>query len=207
MAKKATKAELIQEWTETDKGWVPILSSQYTQEDHLHAYRSKNSGLLYRPAPSGCLEPWADGSLPLQAGAHVQFVQARGHVLAYKVDIRSNAKLRGPRDPLEEESTLTLLWDSEGQLPCPLPIEVDGRCVYGELLPQWDGGLLVYLYGVRYGAFNSMIRDLIRHPCLLPQWGLAGAADQDGRPGGAGVRLAGPGGGGEGPGFLCGFLP
>ena len=34
MAKKATKAELIQEWTETDKGWVPILSSQYTQEDY-----------------------------------------------------------------------------------------------------------------------------------------------------------------------------
>ena len=161
MAKKATKAELIQEWCETDKGWVPIVP--HHQEDHLHAYRSKNSGLLYRPAPSGCLEPWADGSLPLQAGAHVQFVQARGHVLAYKVDIRSNAKLRGPRDPLEEESTLTLLWDSEGQLPCPLPIEVDGRCVYGELLPQWDGGLLVYLYGVRYGAFNSMIRDLIRY--------------------------------------------
>lgn len=161
MAKKATKAELIQEWCETDKGWVPI--QPHHQEDHLHAYRSKNSGLLYRPALSGCLEPWADGSLPLHKGKSVQFVQARGHVLAHKVDIRSNAKLRGPRDPLEEESTLTLLWDSEGQLPCPLPSYVDGRCTYGELLPQWDGGLLAYLHGVRYGSFSSMIRDLIRY--------------------------------------------
>ena len=35
MAKKATKAELIQEWCETDKGWVPIVP--HHQEDHLHA--------------------------------------------------------------------------------------------------------------------------------------------------------------------------
>lgn len=163
MAKKATKAELIQEWTETDKGWVPILSSQYTQEDPLHAYLSKNRGLVYRPVPSGLLEPWADVSLPLQAGQNVRFVQAGGHVVAQRVEIRSNAQFRGPREPLEEESTLTLLWESGGAFPCPFPIEVDGRCTYSELLPQRDGGLLAYLHGVHYGAFNSMIRDLVRY--------------------------------------------
>lgn len=163
MAKKATKAELIQEWTEPHKSWVPIQPYHYTQEAGQCVCLSKHSGLVYRPTPSGRLEAWADASLPLQAGQNVRFVRVGKHVLAQQLEVRSNAQFRGPREPLEEESTLTLLWDSEGQLPCPFPIEVDGRCAHGALFPQEDNGLLAYIHGVRYGAFNSMIRDLIRY--------------------------------------------
>lgn len=163
MAKKATKAEVLQEWVEADKSWLPINPNrQNTQQAVQPAYLARGRGLIYRPDPSGRLEPWADCAHVLGQGQPVQFFQSGGHILAQMLDIRSNARTRGPRDPLEEECTLTLLWDSEGTLPCPFPMEINGRCVYSAIVPQADGGLLVYIHGVCYNPSGS-IRDLIRY--------------------------------------------
>ncbi len=56
MAKKATKAEQIQEWSQPDKSWRWVPCAGRVQEAELPVYLDKDRNLLYRPVPSGCLE-------------------------------------------------------------------------------------------------------------------------------------------------------
>lgn len=156
MAKKATKAEVIQEWHEPDKSWSRVRPTGGSQETALPVYLAESTGLLYRARDSGRLEPWLNcPRLPAWSGA-VRYFQSGGHVLAQSLNIRSNARTRANDEPLREESTLTLLWDGAEKLPCPLTIEVGGRLAHSECFPTADGGLLVYLHGVLYAPLGQL---------------------------------------------------
>ena len=135
MAKKATRAELLQSWSQPSRTWetIPTSLSGNIQQPRRDIYLDRAQGLLYCPAPSGLLEPWADCSAPLQARPCVRFCKSGGHVTAYGMDVRFNAKTRSRSEPWRAESTLTLLWDSEGQVPCPFHIEFSGKCVRFDL--------------------------------------------------------------------------
>ena len=159
MSKKPTKAELIQTWHEADQSWTAVSSTHYSQEPVLPAYLARNSGVLYRPNNAGLLEPQGNFSHLPQKG--LRFSQTGGHILAHAVDIRSNARTRAKEEPLREESTLHLLWDAEGTIPCPARFETEGRISFHVLFPLPDGGLLVYLHGVHYapsGTLNQLAR-------------------------------------------------
>lgn len=69
MAKKATRAELIQSWSQPSRTWEPIPTSLNgnIQQPRWDIYLDRAQGLLYCPAPSGLLEPWADCSAPSEA--------------------------------------------------------------------------------------------------------------------------------------------